>query len=344
MNRPEFPQKLPLVTTATLRDSGRSREQVRTLVRRGVLVRIGRGVYVRAVTATAFTALPGGEHVLRAAATVVRAGRGAVLSHRSAAIMHGIDLIGRFGGPVTMTVDAASGRRGNAGIHLYTTPLLADQVTDKFGLPVTTVARTVIDLARTLPFAEGVAAADCAIRKRMTSRRELRAVLAVSRQRLGTRQARRVVEFANGNAESALESIARVGFRDCGLPAPALQVWIPGPTGDVIGRVDFYWEKYKTIAEVDGAMKYEDPARAKAQLRRDKRLREAGYQVVHFDWTEITTNPQQVAASIRAAFASGRLAASDRAVGDRATADRAVGDRATADRDARDRAARDPAA
>ena len=225
--------------------------------------------------------------------------------------MHGIDLIGGLGGPVSMTVDAASGRKGNAGIHLYTTPFPADQVTDKFGVPVTTVARTVIDLARTLTFAEGVVAADSAIRMRMTSRRELRAVLATSRHRLGTRQARRVVEFANGNAESALESIARVGFHDCGLPAPALQVWIPGPTGDVIGRVDFYWEKYKTIAEVDGALKYEDPARAKAQLRRDKRLREAGYQVVHFDWAEITTNPEQVAASIRAAFASGLRAARD---------------------------------
>jgi hypothetical protein len=305
VNRPAFPQKLPLVTTAALRSSGRSRERVQTLVRRGALVRIGRGVYVRAATASAFTALPGGEHILRAAGAVVRAGRGAALSHRSAAILHGIDLIGGFGGPVTMTVNAGSGRRGNVGIHLYTTPLPADQVTDKFGLPVTTVARTVIDLARTLTFADGVAAADSAIRKGMTSKRELRAVLAASRYRLGTRQARRVVEFANGSAESPLESIARVAFDDCGLPAPALQVWIPGPTGDVIGRVDFFWEKYKTIAEVDGAMKYEDPARAKAQLRRDKRLREAGYQVVHFDWKEVTTNPAQVAASIRAAFASG---------------------------------------
>jgi Protein of unknown function (DUF559)/Transcriptional regulator, AbiEi antitoxin len=305
VNRPEFPQKLPVITTAGLRKTGRSRERVRTLVRHGALARIGRGVYVRAATAQAFTAVPGGEHVLRAAAAVVRAGRGAVVSHRSAAIVHGIDLIGSLGGPASLTVGAGSGRRGNTGIRLYTTPLPAEHITETLGLPVTTVARTVIDLARTLAFAEGVAAADSAIRKQITSKRELSAVLAASPQRNGIRRARRVVEFADGRAESALESIARVAFDDCGLPEPALQVWIPGPKGDAIGRVDFCWEQYKTIAEVDGAMKYEVPARAKAQLRRDKRLREAGYQIVHFDWHEITTNPEQVAASIRDAFASG---------------------------------------
>lgn len=58
-----------------------------------------------------------------------------------------------------------------------------------------------------------------------------------------------------------------------------------------IGRVDFYWKKYRTIAEVDGALKYADPSRARKQLWRDMALREAGYEVVHFDWREITTQP-----------------------------------------------------
>ena len=304
MTDEEWPEKLLLVTAARLKAGGKSPERIRTLVRRRSLIRIGRGVYVLAATASAFSATAEGDHVLRAAAAVVQAGRGSVVCHRSAAVLHGIDLIGRPG-VVTITARPAAGRKGTAGVHLYTTSLPAKDVTRKLGVPVTTAARTVIDLARTGSFAEGVAAADSAIRRRLTSKSDLRAVLATYRGRRGVVQASRVVEFANGNAESALESIARVAFEDCGLPAPVLQVWIPGPTGDVIGRVDFYWEKYKTIAEVDGAMKYEDPARAKAQLRRDKRLREAGYQVVHFDWKEVTTNPAQVAASIRAAFASG---------------------------------------
>jgi hypothetical protein len=52
----------------------------------------------------------------------------------------------------------------------------------------------------------------------------------------------------------------------------------------VVGRVDFLWEG--TIGEADGALKYADPQRAIAQLRRDARLRTAGFEVVHFTWDE----------------------------------------------------------
>ena len=286
------------------------------MVRRGVLLRIGRGIYVRAAVARQFSGVPHADHLLRAAAAVIQTGSGAVISHRSAALLHGLDLIGDGVTRVTITAPPQGGRHGGAGIHLYTTPMPPEHVTTKCDLPATTVARTVIDLARTLTFIDGVLAADSALRKGLTSKDELRAVLAAGPRRRGTAQAARVVAFADGLAESALESIARVVFRDCGLPPPALQVWLP-PGGQAIGRADFYWDQYKTIAEVDGALKYEDPARAKAQLRRDKRLREAGYEVVHFDWREITTSPAQVAASIRAAFRRGGRPASTRSAGRR---------------------------
>jgi very-short-patch-repair endonuclease len=70
----------------------------------------------------------------------------------------------------------------------------------------------------------------------------------------------------------------------------------------MIGRADFLWRAHRTIAEADGAIKYAAPARAMAQLERDRRLREAGFEVVHFTWQEITQTPGQVAASITAAF------------------------------------------
>jgi hypothetical protein len=111
-----------------------------------------------------------------------------------------------------------------------------------------------------------------------------------------------VVEFSDGRAESAFESISRVVFRDAGLPTPELQAWV-GADGIVIARVDFLWRKYATIGEADGAVKYADPERAKMQLRRDAELREAGFEVVHFTWQELHINPGQVVRSIRAAFA-----------------------------------------
>jgi Transcriptional regulator, AbiEi antitoxin len=311
---PKWPEKLPLATTRRLLASGYSRTHISTLVKRGKLVRIGRGLYVTGETAKAFGSSPEGQHVLKTAAAVIQAGKGAVVSHQSAALLHGIDLIAGPGQDVTITGRPAGGRKGTAGVHLYTTPLPVDHVTRTLRLPVTTAARTVIDLARTMTFTDGVVAADAAIRKGLTSKSQLRAVLATGSRRHGMIQARRVVEFASGLAESVLESIARVAFDQLGLPAPRLQVWITTPDGEAIGRVDFYWEDHATIAEVDGAMKYDiDPGRARAQLRRDKRLREAGYEVVHLTWHDITARPTEAAASIRAAFRAAARKAKDRA-------------------------------
>jgi Protein of unknown function (DUF559) len=170
-------------------------------------------------------------------------------------------------------------------------------------VPVTTASRTVVDLARTLSFREGVVVADSALRQRQTSKKALGAVLGDCPRWPGIQQARAVVEFADGMAESVLESIARVVFRECGLPPPELQVEV-GHHG-VKYRVDFMWKQYRTVAEVDGKLKYDDGSRFGYERRRDIWLREAGYEVVHFTWQEITTQPQYVAATLRAAFRRG---------------------------------------
>jgi len=59
--------------------------------------------------------------------------------------------------------------------------------------------------------------------------------------------------------------------------------------------------------EADGAIKYATPARAMAQLDRDARLREAGFEVVHFTWQQVTRTPDQVVASIKTAFRRGSI-------------------------------------
>ena len=161
-----------------------------------------------------------------------------------------------------------------------------------------------MDLARTLTFGEGVVAADSALHHKLVTKPELTTVLDSCRGWPGTRRAAAVINFADNRAESPLESIARVAFNDSRLPPPELQVWLGGTT-EPVGRVDFYWKRYRTIAEVDGALKYADPGRARAQLRRDALLRDDGFEVVHFTWQQITQAPEQVAASIRKAFRRG---------------------------------------
>jgi Protein of unknown function (DUF559) len=146
--------------------------------------------------------------------------------------------------------------------------------------------------------------ADSALQQKLTSKKDLARVIGACERWPGLRRAADVVEFADGGAESPLESLARVVFRDGGLPPPELQAEIRD--SEFIGRVDFLWRRFRTIAEVDGAAKYDDRTLAMRQLRRDKRLREAGYEVVHFDWKEINGDPDYVVTAVRAAFERGR--------------------------------------
>jgi very-short-patch-repair endonuclease len=81
-----------------------------------------------------------------------------------------------------------------------------------------------------------------------------------------------------------------------------LQVELGGADG-FIGRVDYYWPQYWTVAEADGKKKYDTRDQAINQLRRDARLREAGFEVVHFTWAQIMYTPEKVIAAILAAFA-----------------------------------------
>jgi Protein of unknown function (DUF559) len=168
-------------------------------------------------------------------------------------------------------------------------------------IPVTSVERTVIDLARTLPFRSGVVVADSALHGFQTGKPHLLNMIRDCSRWPGIEKARRVVEFSDLLAESPFESIARVAFRDGGLPPPMLQVYITAGVR-VIARVDFLWNEHATIAEADGAMKYADPERARQQLRRDADLRRAAYEVVHFTWHELVSAPEQVIQSVRAAF------------------------------------------
>jgi hypothetical protein len=239
--------------------------------------------------------------LLKIAAAAAATGPDAVVSHQSAALLQRIDLVGPAYPLVTLTCPPRRGWRGRRGVRVHAVALPAEHVTAQVGMLLTTPARTVIDLARTLGFRAGVVAADSALHQNLTTPEELRSVLAACPLRSGIRRAAEVVEFADGLAESPLESIARVEFRDCGLPPPELQVWLGGTT-EPAARVDFYWKRYRTIAEVDGSIKYADPLRASNQLRRDAILRAEGFEVVHFGWQEITENPAFVLASIKTAF------------------------------------------
>lgn len=296
-----------IVTTAELVVSGWRPHQIRASHLRGELLAVRRGVYADGVRARTLLTLAGGEKLLAigAAAALAGAGSGAAVSHQSAAHLHKISLLGRADPAVHLTRPPGADWHPPAGIRLHSAALLPEHVTSYLGVQLTTAARTVIDLARALPFRAGVVAADSALHLRLATRDELLSVLEVCARWRGASVAADVIAFADGRSESPLESIARIAFRDGGLPPPKLQALI-GTAADVV-RVDFFWESYRTVVEVDGAMKYADPTRAIAQLERDSWLRSLGYEVVHVTWEEIMTRPDVVVARIREAFRRGTL-------------------------------------
>jgi hypothetical protein len=291
-----------VVTRADLLEAGVERGRIDTALRNGRLVQLSRGVYARADAARKAARQAGSAYQLRVAGALAVAGADVVVSHQSAARLLGIDLLDGGGREVTMTGPGDRGWHSRAGTHRYALAMPADHVTTAFGFPVTTPARTVVDLSRVLDFRAGVVAADSALFKKLTTKEDLRSVIAALPRRPGITRAAEVIEFADMKAESPLESIARTGFRDCGLPAPELQVQL-GNEYEPIARVDFYWKQYRTAAEADGAMKYDqDPGLARRQLRRDHLLRAEGYELVHFTWQDINFSPDLVATWIRQAF------------------------------------------
>ena len=292
-------------TTARWRAAGLSVRQLYSLTRSGQLVKVRRGVYAT----VSVMARAEGDAGLRHALDVVavrdtRAGKG-VASHHSAAQLLSLNLL-NAPAPGTVTLTVPPGTRvcnyARAGVICHAAEVPDEDVTKLYGIPATTAARTVVDIARAAAFMEGVVVADSALYERHTSKTELRRVLLRCDRWPGIARARRVVDFADGLAESALESCARLVFHEQGLPAPELQVHISGRDRTVIARVDFLWRRYCVIAEADGLLKYDGGEKAIAELKRDRLLREAGYEVIHFTWQELFSDPVRVAGRIRAAF------------------------------------------
>lgn len=166
--------------------------------------------------------------------------------------------------------------------------MLPDEVvTTPDGIRVTMPARTVVDLARHVSFPWALAAADCALRRRIATRAQLEAAAARNPTAPGHPAAVLVARHASDKPESALESVNRGVMIELGLPVPEPQVVL----GDQMRsyRVDLLVAECWTVVESDGKVKYDDatatvdPAeRVWLDKRRRDYLHDWGYEVVRF--------------------------------------------------------------
>lgn len=239
----------PLLLSRSMRNPGDVRS-VQRAARRGTLVKISHGAYT---TTDAWQGLRlEGRHLVRMRA-IAALRRGAVFSHRSAAVAWGMPLIGAPPALPEVLVSLAHGARNDRGVHVHRTTR-EFVVCDRDGLAVTDVPRTLIDVGRRCPGTVSVPMLDAALRARLTTLDRLRAELAGGTH-IGCRRAQHALDLADPSSGSPGESLSRVQFDAIGLPSPETQVQFRDHLGK-IGDVDFWWRELNAIGEFDGFGKY----------------------------------------------------------------------------------------
>lgn len=244
-----------LVSTAELVERGVSRRRLETFVRSGELVRVRRGVYVARRDIPSGVAATEDRIALRAKAAATGHRDGTVLSHVSALALHGLPVYDLDASRVTTTRQRSGSGTRAGDFAVCHSAHLDGAITEVDGIPVTTVARTVVDVARQRRFSGALCAADAALKTGLCSLADLRDELDAAARRSGIAHARAVIDFADGQAESVLESISRLAVHRLRLPAPELQVELKLSSGRV-ARVDLFWKEFNLVGECDGVAKY----------------------------------------------------------------------------------------
>lgn len=226
---------------------------------RSSLQRIRRGVYADAAEWAASTYLA--QYRLRLDAAVATRRAEPVVSHVSAAVIWGIPVVGPHLGAVHLASAGRSHARSKNGVVWHHDELDDADVVEHDGYLVTSIARTAVDLARTLPFPAAVAALVHVLAAERSDRRTI-AVAAELADRVdglagarGVAPARVSLSFARGESGSPGESISRAHMHMLGCPPPLLQVRF-ARNGGGTDITDFDWPEYGAFGEFDGFGKY----------------------------------------------------------------------------------------
>jgi len=289
--------------------NGLSPVDIRSAVRVGSLRRLRRGAYVDAAELDEDLAR---LHRRLITATLKQGHPGSVVSHGSSAVLRGLGVPQCALERVHLTRNRNGGGQRRAWLQVHGHPLPDGHVVDVDGVPATSLPRTVVDLACTLPVADAVAVGDGALRLGATPP-DLTTVLGEVGARRGIGTARRALELLDPRSESYGESVSRVLMLERGLPAAEPQLLVRDERGHVVARVDFAWPALGVVGEFDGRVKYgrdlapgQDPAEAlwREKVREDL-IRDLGWQVVRWIWADLH-HPAAWFARLERAFARGR--------------------------------------
>jgi AbiEi antitoxin C-terminal domain/Protein of unknown function (DUF559) len=236
-------------------------------------------------------------------AAVLFCGPRSVLSFRSAATLWGI----RDHSTRAIEVTAPTKSRSRGSIRRHFAVLPADEVTSRDGIPVTTVPRTIFDLAAVLRVDAVEHAFRESERRRLYDPLSLEDLLRRYPRRHGSRTLRECLrrrrELPPGVTREELEARFLAFLDRSGLPRPRLNAWLSA--GNRRYQADCLWSEQRVIVELDGYESHGTWSSFQGDRDRDRRLTAAGYRSTRVTWHQLHEIPREVAADLRTMLAVG---------------------------------------
>jgi hypothetical protein len=269
-----------------------SRKALTSHMRAGVIVRVWHGVY----------ALGSPDTVGRLAALDLVAGKQLVACLNTAATLHGFDT---EGGDVIHVLDPGVRMRPAVGLMVH--QRMGAPLQRVRGRLATAPAWTAVEVARTLRRPRALAVLDAALSHGVCTVTDMCEAVDEQKGRRGIVKVRELLPYADGRAESPMESEARLVFIDGGLPLPELQYEIVDRCGK-LWRVDFAWPDARVVAEYE-SMEWHATAEAlKHDRMKTARLQECGYTTVPLVVDDVRRHPSELVARILRHLERARLA------------------------------------
>lgn len=269
-----------------------TRQQLDVQVKKGGLVRVWRGVYA----ATEPNLLG------RLQALDIFMGQRAVACMGTAASLYGFDV------EDTRAIHVLDpGVRVRPSVGLMVHQRVGAQLHSVAGRLATAPAWTAVEVARTLRRPRALATLDAALHCGSCTLPELERAVLEQHGRRGIVAVRELLLHADGRAESAMESEARLVMLDYGVPRPELQYEIRGRDGK-LWRVDFAWPEVRVAAEYESIDWHAGAAEMLRDRKRSAGIQDAGWTSIPIVVDDVRRYPADFVDRINRQLARSRLA------------------------------------
>jgi hypothetical protein len=202
--------------------------------------------------------------------------RRGIIAGFSAAALHGSKWVDTAR-PVDIIHD---NRHSPPGLQIWGDRLESDEFDLMDGVPVTTAARTALDLACWYPTTAAVAAVDALARATDLKMADVELLATRYRGRRGLERARVSLDLVDPGAQSPKETWLRLVLVQANLPRPQTQIPVLDEFGSAIAYLDMGWEDVKIAVEYDGDHHRSDRSQFGWDIRRLERLQHKGWVVI----------------------------------------------------------------